>query len=128
VSKKVLIVDDEVEVAQIIRKKLEEDGFEVMLSHTGRDGLIQARAHLPDIVLMDIVLPDMDGPEVVKELHGHSATFRIPVVFLSGIIEEEPVDGCNEIAISGRVYKAIGKPFQYGDLKEAVDRMLALTQ
>lgn len=127
-SRKVLIVDDEVEVVQIIRKKLEADGFEVVLSYTAQEGLIQARAHLPDVILMDIVLPDMDGPDAVKELHAHPATLRIPVVFLSGIVEGKPAVGCHEITVSGRSYKAIGKPFHYSELKDTVEHLLALTR
>ena len=128
VPKKILIVDDEAEVIEIVRSKLEAEGYDVILSHTGRDGLIQARAHLPDLVLMDIVLPDMDGAEVVKELHDHPATIGIPVMFLSGIISGDEGSGESEITVGGRIYQAIGKPFSYAQLKEKVEKMLSLTE
>lgn len=127
-SKKILIVDDEVEVLDIVRCKLEHDGYEVLLAHSGREGLIRARAHLPDIVLMDIVLPDMDGAEAVKELHDHPATVGIPVVFLSGIIANEINGKPTEVTVGGRAYDALGKPFTYADLLKKIEKTLALTE
>lgn len=125
--KKILIVDDEAEVVDIVRNNLEKEGYEVVVSYTGRDGLIQARAHLPSLILMDIVLPDMDGAEAIKELHDHPATVGIPVLFLSGIIEGALGFGGSEITVGGRVYKAMGKPFSYGDLKKNLEQILDLT-
>lgn len=126
-SKKILIVDDEVEIVDVLSSKLERDGYEVVVAYTGRDGLIQARAHLPDIVLMDIVLPDMDGAEVVKELHDHAATVGIPVIFLSGIISDDPSGKASEITVGGRSYEALGKPFTYQDIKKRLERILEMT-
>ncbi|MEW5895011.1 MAG: response regulator [Candidatus Omnitrophota bacterium] len=125
--KKILLVDDETDTVGIISSKLEADGFKVFLSRNGRDGLIQARAHLPDMVLMDIVLPDMDGAEVVKELHDHPATVGVPVIFLSGIVVSDG-NGDAEITVGGRDYMAIGKPFTYRELKEKIDAVLKLTE
>lgn len=125
--KKILIVDDEVEIADVLGSKLEADGYDIILAYTGRDGLIQARAHLPDIVLMDIVLPDMDGAEVVKELHDHVATVGIPVIFLSGIISDDPSGKASEITVGGRLYEALGKPFTYQDIKKRLERILEMT-
>ncbi len=123
-SKKILLVDDEKEVVDIIQAKLIKDGFDVIVSYLGREGIIQARAHLPDIILMDIVLPDMDGADVIKELHDHRATVGIPVIFLSGIIGR---GGKMDITVGGRSYEAIGKPFTYMDLKDRIDHLLRLT-
>lgn len=123
-AKKILFVDDEVEVVEIVQAKLQNDGYQVVVSHTGREGIIQARAHLPDMILMDIVLPDMDGADAVKELHDHNATVGIPVLFLSGIVGGGQEA---EINVGGRAYKAMGKPFTYAQLKQRIDHILALT-
>lgn len=123
-AKKILFVDDEVEVVEIVQAKLLNDGYQVVVSYTGREGIIQARAHLPDMILMDIVLPDMDGADAVKELHDHNATVGIPVLFLSGIVGGGQEA---EINVGGRVYKAMGKPFTYAQLKQRIDHILALT-
>lgn len=123
--KKILFVDDDVEVVDMIRTRLKNDGYDVVVSHTARDAIIQARAHLPDLILMDIVLPDMDGAEVIRELHDHRVTIGIPVIFLSGIVGME--SGA-DIVVAGRSYEAIGKPFTYAQLKSRIENVLALTQ
>jgi len=127
-SKKILIVDDEPDVLDTVSARLERDGYDVVVANRGRDGLIRARAHLPDIVLMDIVLPDMDGAEAVKELHDHPATVGIPVVFLSGIIANEADGKSTEITVGGRSYDALGKPFTYLQLRDKIEKILALTE
>lgn len=124
-AKKILFVDDEIEVVELVKAKLQNDGYEVVVSHTGREGVIQARAHLPDIILMDIVLPDMDGADAIKELHDHNATVGIPVIFLSGIVGGGQ-DA--ELNVGGRSYQAVGKPFTYAQLKSRVEQTLKLTQ
>ena len=125
---KILIVDDEPEVVDILRQKLERDGFHALTAASGRDAILQTRLHLPDLVLMDIVLPDMDGSEVVKTLHDHSATVGIPVIFLSGIISENETGEAATITVAGRTYEAIGKPFTYHDLRRRIDHIASLAE
>ncbi|HRZ40222.1 MAG TPA: response regulator [Candidatus Omnitrophota bacterium] len=127
--RKILIVDDEPEILQRLKERLERDGFDVLTTASGRDAIIQTRIHLPDLILVDIVLPDMDGAEVVRELHNHPATVAIPAIFLSGIISENPdsKDGA-EIMVAGRTYTALGKPFTYRQLKEKLDHLLSLME
>ena len=84
-SKKILIVDDEVEIAQVLGSKLETEGYSVVLAHTGRDGLIQTRTHLPDVVLMDVNMPILNGIETTAHLYQSHP--QIKVLALS--IEED---------------------------------------
>ncbi len=127
--KKILIVDDELEILQSLKEKFERDGYDVLTTASGRDAIIQTRIHLPDLILVDIVLPDMDGAEVVKELHDHAATIAIPAMFLSGIISDNSdSQGGAEIMVAGRTYAALGKPFTYRQLKEKVDHVLSLSE
>jgi len=62
---------------------LENKGYQVITSLTGNDGLSKAKEEKPDLILLDIVLPDKDGLEVLRELRGDSSTVEIPVVMLS---------------------------------------------
>ncbi|MFP4472478.1 MAG: response regulator [Candidatus Omnitrophota bacterium] len=126
--KKILIADDEQEVVDILTERLQREGFEVLVSRTGHEALIQTRAHMPDLILMDIVLPDMDGSEAVRDLHDHPATTGIPVIFLSGIIAGQDDFGSSGITVGGRHYEAIGKPFTYSDLRSRIGEMLQLTE
>lgn len=89
--KKVLIVEDEFPLVNIIKIKLEGEGFEVLSALDGKEGLRQAQRK-PDLVLLDIVMPGMDGFEVLKRLKEDSETKDIPVVILSNSGREEEIE------------------------------------
>lgn len=78
---KVLAVDDNEMHCYALRKVLEHSGFEVFVAHTGSDALEKARHHKPDVVLLDINLPDVNGYEVCARLKSDDFTKGIPVVF-----------------------------------------------
>jgi two-component system cell cycle response regulator DivK len=79
----VLIVDDNEMNVKLARDVLQFAGFETIEAATGRDGLSLAAEHRPDVILMDIRLPDMDGTDAVRHLKGEPATAEIPVVALT---------------------------------------------
>jgi len=79
-SEKILVIDDEEPTAQLIGMLLERRGFEVIKAFRAEDGLRQAYRHQPDLVLLDIMMPDMDGWEVCKRLREMS---EVPIVFLT---------------------------------------------
>jgi CheY-like chemotaxis protein len=80
---KVLAVDDNETHSYALRKILEHAGFEVLLAHNGSDTLSLARDHKPDVVLLDINLPDMTGYDVCSTLKKDQGTCQIPIVFHS---------------------------------------------
>ena len=80
--KKILVVDDDVEIADLIQKKLSQQGYSVVVKNNGLDGINEARNVKPDLVLMDIILPDMDGAEVVELLQNELALKTVPILFL----------------------------------------------
>jgi two-component system cell cycle response regulator DivK len=81
----VLIVDDHAKNVKLTRDVLRHDGFRTIEAATGRDGVSLAGEHLPDLVLMDIRLPDMDGTEAVRLLKEDERTALIPVVALTSL-------------------------------------------
>jgi len=83
-SRKILVVDDEATVLDVVVKKLVEQGFEVISALTGKGGFDKAKIYLPDLILLDILLPDMEGPEVARLLQSDESTKKIPIIFLSG--------------------------------------------
>ncbi|HNV23616.1 MAG TPA: response regulator, partial [Candidatus Omnitrophota bacterium] len=85
-SKKILLVDDEKEIVQLLDKKLSQEGFEVIKLSSGKEAVDKTKKYLPDLVLMDIMMPDIDGAEAVKLLQKDTLTRNIPVLFLSGIL------------------------------------------
>ena len=84
----ICVVDDERTTALLLSMMLESE-FDVCVAHTGTDAIEMIGKHRPDLVLLDIVLPDLNGYEVCGELRKKSATRDIPVIFLSGLVENE---------------------------------------
>jgi two-component system cell cycle response regulator DivK len=92
----VLIVDDNERNARLARDVLEAAGMSTLSASTASEGLALAREHAPDLVLLDLRLPDLDGAEVARLLRADRATAEIPLVALSATRVEDagPVDGC----------------------------------
>jgi CheY-like chemotaxis protein len=82
---KVLIIDDDKDVCVLIKDILEETGrYEVMVSNQGKEGISLAKSQQPDLILLDLIMPDMDGAAVANVLSEDESTKSLPVVFLTG--------------------------------------------
>ena len=125
-SKKILVVDDEEELLELVAKTLTNEGFEVTTVTTAEDAMDQARAIVPDLILIDIILPDMEGPEAVRALSEDPLTGNIPVIFLSGIVTriEERGGVATDVRVGNRLYKALSKPFSSQELMIEVRKAL----
>lgn len=121
---KILLVDDEEDFCFFAKGHLELTGkFEVRTVYNGKDGLREARAFEPDLILLDIVLPDMSGDEVATALIEDRATRNIPLAFLTALAPNGPEDkGSSLQNIGGRYF--IGKPISKDRLLEAIETML----
>jgi len=84
----ILIVDDEEDILQLLKYTFESAGFDTLTAGDGLEALTKARRHLPDLILLDLMLPGMDGFEVCKELKRGSETGKIPVFMLTAKGEE----------------------------------------
>jgi two-component system phosphate regulon response regulator PhoB len=82
-AEKILIVDDEVDLLRMVDFNLRNAGFSTVLAQNGRDALRFARAELPDVILLDLMLPDIQGTEVCRILKSESATRDIPVIMVT---------------------------------------------
>jgi len=112
-----LIVDDDFAVATVVRQGLEYLGCEVFHGPTGEKGIELARTEKPDLIILDVSLPKIDGFEVCKRLKSEPATEEIPVIFLSALNEtKERVRGLRLGAID-----YIVKPFDMDELIERID-------
>lgn len=85
-SKTILVVEDEVSIATLLKYNLERVGYEVLLAHDGKVGLDMAIEHSPDLILLDLMLPTMDGMEVCKELRSQKR--NIPIIMLTARDDE----------------------------------------
>ncbi|MGB3241620.1 MAG: response regulator, partial [Candidatus Omnitrophota bacterium] len=82
---KVLIVDDDTQVLDILDRALSRKGYLVLMSRTGEEGLTKAKEEKPDLILLDIMMPGIDGREVKSRLNKDTSTVSIPVIFLTGM-------------------------------------------
>jgi len=90
-KKKILIVDDEPRVQKIIAKKLRMEGFEPISAFDGKEGLEKAASEKPDLILLDIIMPKLDGISVLKKLKEDSEIDKIPVIILTNLSGKEAI-------------------------------------
>lgn len=120
-NKKILIVDDEEDILNFLELVLREKGYEVVTAGSGHDALTRAQLERPDLVLLDIMMPQMDGWEVLKLLRIDDETASIPVAMLSARTEaRDRVQGLQEGAID-----YICKPFSLQELLTKIEAIFA---
>ncbi len=88
---KILVVEDERSLVEVLTCNLEREGFEVLAAHDGQEGLRQAQLKLPDLVVLDLMLPLKGGLEVCRELKMGSRTRDIPIIMVTAKTEESDV-------------------------------------
>jgi len=88
-SAKILVVDDQPINVQLLKRKLEREGMQVATSYTGREALDLVRTVKPDLILLDVMMPDMDGIEVCQKLQADQETKSIPVIFITARTSKE---------------------------------------
>ncbi len=87
-AKKILVVDDEPDVVAYVGNFLADHGFEVISASDGKDGFAKAKAELPDLIVLDIVMPKDTGVRMYRDLYENPETRQIPVVMLTGVTHE----------------------------------------
>jgi len=113
-KKTVMLIDDEVDFCYFLKKNLELTGeFAVETSNDGEDGIRKIKLHHPDVILLDIMMPGLSGPDVAAELKNDESTRNIPVVFSTAIIQEQEINQKKNV-IGGWHY--IAKPIEMDKL------------
>lgn len=120
---RVLLVDDEPVVLRMFEVNLRIAGFEVRTAGTGRAAIDAAEAEAPDVVVLDLGLPDMDGWDVLEGLRSIDGLGATPVIVLSGLDR----DAVGERGYAASVHAFLTKPVEPADLVEALRRALART-
>jgi DNA-binding response OmpR family regulator len=90
-SKKILVVEDELALSQVLSDRFSEEGFEVQTAADGEEGLEKAVAWKPDLVLLDIVMPKMDGMTMLHKLRATPVGKQMPVILLTNLSDTEDV-------------------------------------
>ena len=84
-SKTILLVDDYPDFTSLLAKHLRMEGYQTLVANNGQDAIKQAKSKRPDLIVLDIMMPDLGGTEVRVELLKDSATKDIPIIFLTGL-------------------------------------------
>lgn len=111
----VLLVEDDTFLSGMYVKKLNIEGFDVQLASDGEEGLRETKAVLPDIVLLDIVLPKMDGFHVLEGIKKDEKTKKIPVILLTNLGQKEDVDRGLTLGAADYLIKAHFMPSEVVD-------------
>ncbi len=119
-KKKILIVEDNPKIVELVQMMLEYMGYDPIVAMTGKQGVNLATSHLPDLVLLDISLPDMDGFTVACQIRQNQKTYSIPILATTGKVSFEDKErclknGCNDY---------ISKPYTPKQLASRIERML----
>jgi len=106
-GRKVLVIDDEPGIIEIVETNLEGDGFEVISASNGKEGLEKIKQEAPELVVLDVMMPEMDGWEVLRNLERDPDTAGLPVIMLTAkAADEDYIYGLEEGAV-----EYITKPF-----------------
>jgi len=119
-GRKILVLEDEPAVQTLILKQLTAQNFEVTVASDGLDGLMKLEGLRPDLIICDVMMPNLDGMEFVKAIKSNNGTQQIPVIFLTAKTDPRSmIDGIN---VGARFY--VTKPFQLDDLLAKIQRAL----
>jgi DNA-binding response OmpR family regulator len=119
-QKTVLVVDDQPHIVRLIQINLEHEGFRVETAMDGVEGLRKVRDLRPDLVILDVIMPRMDGFEVLREMKGSAETCDIPVVMLT--VKAHNADIVEGLREGAELY--LPKPFHPKELVSLVQRVL----
>jgi CheY-like chemotaxis protein len=122
-TKKILVIDDEPELVKAVEIRLKTTGYKVEVAYDGLSGIDKAKETKPDLILLDIIMPKMDGYEVCKTLKSNSKTKDIPIIIFTASIavgQQELEKKC----VSAGAQAAIIKPFETQDLLNIIDEIL----
>jgi two-component system alkaline phosphatase synthesis response regulator PhoP len=121
---RILIVEDDRDIADLVARYLERAGFTAEVCTSGRDGLTAATTNVPDLIILDVMLPEMDGLEICRTLRGRETTAAVPIIMLTARAEEsERIVG---LEIGADDY--VAKPFSPSELVARVRALLRRTQ
>ena len=121
-KRKVLLVDDDVELVELMTKVLEEDGrFEIRTANTGFDAGMLVKEYRPDMIVLDVMLPDINGKEVCQRVRGDHNMDDVRIICISGMVEDDKVQ---ELRLAGADF-FLHKPFE---VEKMIDRMCELLE
>ncbi len=116
----ILVADDEADILALIAFRLEQSGYTVVTASDGEQAVAKALEVIPDLAILDVMMPKLDGYNVTKRLREHAATSRIPIILLTARVQEADVERGFEVGADDY----IKKPFSPRELQARVESML----
>ncbi len=117
--KKVIIVDDDELLRKLLTRKLKEEGYEVVLAVDGKEGVEKIKEEKPDLILMDIVMPNMDGFQAMEEIQKDESISHIPIVVVSNSGQPVEIDRAKKLGASDWLVKTEFDP------QEVINKVVA---
>ena len=122
-KRKILVVDDDVELVELITDVLERDGrFEVRSVNNGFDAGMMVKDYKPDLIVLDVMLPDINGKEVCQRVRSDKAMDSVQIICISGMVEDDKVDGLKQAGAND----FMRKPFEVDRLIERICQLLEI--
>jgi DNA-binding response OmpR family regulator len=118
----ILLIDDEAQMLTLLADILEVRGYSVIATDNGVDGYNLAKSKRPDIIILDIAMPDVDGGQVAQQLRETPQTEHIPIIFLTGLLSKE-IEANNKHMVGGNVMFA--KPCDFDELINQIEKLLS---
>ena len=119
-SKRILIVDDEVELVEMVKMRLESAGYEIISAYDGQEGLEKAKKEKPDLIILDLMLPKMDGYKVCGLLKSDSRYSKIPIIMFTARAREEDEALGKELGAEGYITKPFEPKLLLAKIKELI--------
>jgi len=120
-KKRILVVDDTKDVLQVVSRRLQSWGYEALTAESGEEGLRIAEEQVPDLILLDIMMPKLKGREVCARLKANPKTQKIPVIFLTALGLADHVKAGMDLGADDYIVK----PFEPAELKDRITICLA---
>ncbi|MFH1653661.1 MAG: response regulator transcription factor [Pseudomonadota bacterium] len=119
-AKKILVVEDEILLLEMMKDRLKFKGYEVLIADNGKDGAFKAISEGPDLIIADLLMPEIDGMQMIKIIRSDSNLKKVPIIVISALGRDEDV----EKAIAAGANDYIVKPYSVDDLMKKIEGFL----
>jgi DNA-binding response OmpR family regulator len=121
---KIAIIEDDPVISQMYRMKFESDGFSIQLANNGARGVAMVKDFKPDMILLDLEMPEMNGDEALKQIRSHDWGKTVPVIILTNLGEEEAPKSLKTLGVTSYIVKANLTPSEVvSRVKEALAKL-----
>ncbi len=125
-AQKILIVDDDPDLVEAVSIILENKGYEVVAAYDGVEGLKKARTENPDLIVLDVMMPNKDGYEVCKELKADEKYRAIPILLLTAVVANIPTSKyTQQMGMETEADDYVDKPVEPDELVKRVEALIA---